>query len=670
MYCLYFVGNKQSHYCETHCFYTGMQMNLRQHSAPIALTFATFLGLIAAPTLDKLGGLAFGLALGAYLAVFAWLAHRYFSIAEPPAKQLAAPNFASAPSFSPEPSAAELSYQQLFELTQEGIWLVDENGNTTKTNSAMAAMLGYSVAEMLGKHLTHFMDEQGRAEFATMFERRKSGNSEQLEYDLIKKTGERIHTMIQTAPIYGDHGQFQGAIAGIIDITQRRQAEQQLAWQANYDSLTSLPNRRFASELLEKEIARAKRRQHCGAVLFIDLDLFKNINDSLGHPVGDQLLIQVGDRLQKHLRTPDIVARLGGDEFIVILPELHSEIAQAKISAQHVANKLQAAIGQEFQVNQHPLNMTCSIGIAIFPIEQETIHDIIRQADTAMYRSKRDGRNLVRFFTQELQQEAERVMELQLLLPKAIADNQFQLFFQPQLNHQNQLVGAEALLRWFHPEKGSILPFHFIRAAEESGLILALGNWVLDAACKNLRCWLDAGLPSGFERIAINISPRQFIADSFVDHLCKVLDDAAITPNLIELEITEGMLLNNIDSNIAKMQILRRKGFHISIDDFGTGYSCLSYLKTLPISKLKIDQSFTHDLSSDHNDRAIVQTIILMATTLELDVLAEGVETVEQLEFLKSHGCLKYQGFYFGKPIEAEAFTEKWMRTSAKPLHS
>lgn len=556
---------------------------------------------------------------------------------------------------------SEQNYRRLFNMAQEGVWVIDTKGFTTMVNQSMAHMLEYSVEEMIGKHMDFFMDDAGRELARTNMEKRRAGVAEQHDFEWITRTGKRIYTVMQTAPLHTETGEFSGAIAGVMDITQRREAEQIIARQANYDALTQLPNRRRMGEVLEKEMMRARRHNHIGAVLFIDLDHFKNINDSLGHPIGDALLVAIAKRLQEHVRQEDTLARLGGDEFVVLLPELHHEAGNALLDAQRTAYKLQSAIAQGFEVESHTLSVTCSIGIAIYPLEQDTIHDIIRQADTAMYRSKQDGRNLVRFFTHELQQEAERTLELQLMLPKAIEEQHFEVYFQPQLDHQQRLIGAEALLRWPHAERGFISPLYFIRAAEESGLIHPLGDWVIRKVCEALKSWQQQGLPESFERVAINISPRQFIVDNFAERVFEHVTAAGVDPSWVELEITEGMLMSNLDSNIAKMQVLKEKGFYLSIDDFGTGYSCLSYLKSLPISKLKIDQSFTRDLSADRNDRSIVQTIIMMAQTLELDVLAEGVETREQFEFLEQHGCHKYQGYYFGKPVSTREFTQKWI---------
>lgn len=556
---------------------------------------------------------------------------------------------------------SEQSYRRLFNMAQEGVWIINADGYTTMVNHSMATMLEYTVDDMLGKHMNEFMDDSGKKIADQNMENRRQGIAEQHDFEWVTRTGKKIYTVMETAPLLDEAGAFIGAIAGVMDITQRREAEQIITRQAKYDALTQLPNRRYMTEILEREMARAKRHGHIGAALFIDLDHFKNINDSLGHPVGDALLVAIGERLQIHLREEDTLARLGGDEFVVLLPELHHDVGFSVASAKQIAQKLQSSIAEGFIIDRMQLNITCSIGIAIFPQDQETIHDIIRQADTAMYRSKQDGRNLVRFFTQELQQEAERNLQLQVLLPKAIEEQQFELYFQPQLDHQQRLIGAEALLRWRHPDLGFISPLHFIRAAEESGLIHPLGDWVIRQVCSVLTTWQAHGLPASFERVAINISPRQFVVDDFAKRVCRLVSEAHIDPRRIELEITEGMLMSNLDSTIAKMQEFREQGFYLSIDDFGTGYSSLSYLKILPISKLKIDQSFTRDLGFDRNDRSIVETIILMAKTLELDVLAEGVETREQFDFLDSHGCHKYQGYFFGKPVPATEFFEKWI---------
>ncbi len=557
--------------------------------------------------------------------------------------------------------SSEEEYRYLFELAQEGIWVVDEHSATTMVNQSMATMLGYRREEMIGKHMFDFMDERGRIICEENLGKRKDGVAEQHDFELITKDGRRIYTNMSTAPIIHD-GEYKGAIAGVVDITARIEAEEIIRRQANYDPLTDLPNRRMLFDRLEEELARSRRHNYIGGVLFVDLDHFKNINDSLGHPVGDKLLVVIAKRMRDLVRDEDVVARLGGDEFVVLVPELDTDSTLASEAARKVAKKLQDVLSSTFMVEGHQLHVSCSIGIALYPQDNDTIHDIFRQADAALYRSKEDGRNAIRFFSKDMQAIAEQRMQLQMLLPRALEQRQFFLQYQPQLDENGTLIGAEALVRWNQPTLGLVRPDQFIAVAEESGLIVPLGDWIAEEACNQLNEWDVMGLPFDFSRLAINISPRQFVLDDFAERISTIVRVSGVSPNQIELEITEGMLLDNLDVMVKKMKRLKDMGFFLSIDDFGTGYSSLSYLKSLPLSKLKIDQSFIRDIQHDKNDRAIVETIISMAKHLDLDVLAEGVETEEQLRFLVEKGCYKYQGFYFSKPLMPDDFYELWIK--------
>jgi len=560
--------------------------------------------------------------------------------------------------------SSEEEYRHLFELAQEGIWVVDEDSITSMVNKSMAKMLGYRCEEMVGKHMFEFMDDRGVKICEENFGKRKEKESDRLDFELTTKDGGRIYTTMSSSPIY-IQGEYKGSIAGVVDITARIEAEDVIRRQANYDPLTDLPNRRMLFECLEVELERSRQHGYIGGVLFVDLDHFKNINDSLGHPVGDKLLMVIARRMRELVRSDDVVARLGGDEFVVMLPELDTDSKLAAELARNVAKKLQEVLSATFMIEGHQLNVSCSIGIALYPQDNDTIHDIFRQADAAMYRSKSDGRNAIRFFSQEMQEIAERRMQLQMLLPKALDNCQFFLQYQPQVDEKGELIGAEALVRWKQPTLGLVGPDQFVGVAEESGLIVALGDWILNEACTQLKEWQAMGVPAGFDRLAINISPRQFIMDDFAERVSAIVRKADVSPSKIELEITEGMLLTNLDAIVTKMLRLKEMGFLLSIDDFGTGYSSLSYLKSLPLSKLKIDQSFTRDIESDKNNRAIVETIISMAKHLGLDVLAEGVEKKQQLDFLEEKGCYKYQGYYFSKPLMPDQFYDTWMKPSA-----
>ncbi|MEA3544009.1 MAG: EAL domain-containing protein, partial [Thermodesulfobacteriota bacterium] len=447
--------------------------------------------------------------------------------------------------------------------------------------------------------------------------------------------------------------------ATLRDVTERKQAEARIEHLAFYDALTDLPNRRLLLDRLEQNISRARRYGHFGAMLFLDLDRFKNINDSLGHPVGDALLKEVSDRLRHDLRVEDTVSRLGGDEFVMLLSDLGANPANAGAIAQQKAENIRVHLAKKYLIDDHELHITPSIGVAMFPSgtnNQETGNDILRYADTAMYRAKDDGRDTIRFFLPSMQAAADNRLAIEKELRYALERGELTLFFQPQVNHKGDILGAETLARWQHPEKGFISPATFIPIAEATGLILPIGEWVLQTACEHLRAWSDSGF--SVHHLAVNVSPRQFRQPNFVSQVQSILDQTGADPKLLGLELTEGMVIDNILDTIEKMEALKKMGIELSIDDFGTGYSSLTYLKKMPLDILKIDQSFVRDIETDSNDAAIVETIIAMATHLDLKVIAEGVETRPELNFLEEKGCRLYQGYLFSKPVANDQFIE------------
>ncbi|MDX2481405.1 MAG: EAL domain-containing protein [Desulfuromusa sp.] len=447
--------------------------------------------------------------------------------------------------------------------------------------------------------------------------------------------------------------------ATLRDMTERKQAEAKIEHLAFYDSLTELPNRRLLLDRLEQNISRARRYGHFGAMLFLDLDRFKNINDSLGHPIGDALLQEVSKRLLIDLRAEDTVSRQGGDEFVVLLSDLGSNSTNAAASAQQKAEIIKARLAEKTIIEGHELHITPSIGVAMFPSEkdsQETGDDILRFADTAMYRAKDDGRDTIRFFLPSMQAAADIRLAVEKELRYALERGELKLYFQPQVDGKGKIFGAETLARWEHPEKGFISPATFIPIAEATGLILPIGEWVLRTACEHLKAWSDKGL--AVYHLAVNVSPRQFRQPDFVSQVQSILDQTGADPTLLGLELTEGMVIDNILDTIEKMEALKNLGIEISIDDFGTGYSSLAYLKKMPLNTLKIDQSFVRDIEVDVNNAAIVETIISMATHLNLKVIAEGVETRLELDFMEKKGCRLYQGYLFSKPVPSEQFIE------------
>ena len=426
---------------------------------------------------------------------------------------------------------------------------------------------------------------------------------------------------------------------------QNEVAEQTILFQAHYDDLTKLPNRRQFQATLKQELSRASRHKRYGAVFFIDIDRFKAINDSLGHRMGDELLVVAATRIQSRLRKEDSAARLSGDEFVTLIAELGSDYESASYQATRIANEIRQLFESPFVIQTQELHLTTSIGVVLFPRPGASAEDLIQYADVAMYHAKRAGRNKVRLFSQEMQDAVNQRRIIEKDLRRALDNDEFELFFQPQYDSTNKLIGAEALLRWNHPDKGIVTPGMFIVTAEHTGLIEPMGDWVLEAACKHLSMLGDTGLS-----ISVNVSPRQFRSNGFVEKVKKVLKDSGANASLLKLEITEGMVIDDVEKTIGTMHALKSLGISFSLDDFGTGYSSLAYLNRLPVDELKIDQSFVRDISNSSENAVIVETIILMAKQLNLNIIAEGVETREELEYLLAKDCSNFQGFYFAKP--------------------
>ena len=448
---------------------------------------------------------------------------------------------------------------------------------------------------------------------------------------------------------YGSDGNPLRMLGTIQDITERKQAEERLQQLAHFDVLTGLPNRVLFTDRINHALSTAHRSQGHLAVLFLDLDHFKNVNDNLGHRIGDALLIEVASRLKSVMREEDTVSRQGGDEFILVLPDTDAD------GAAHVADKLRETVAHAYQIEQHELVITASIGIAMYPDDGEDFDTLSKSADVAMYRAKHDGRNSFRFFTAEMQVHSARSLQLENALRRALERDQLYLHYQPQMSLQHgRIVGAEALLRWQHPELGAVSPAEFIPIAESSGQILQIGEWVLRTAAQQMKSWMDSGLAPMI--IAVNLSAVQFRHPNLPELVTQILDAVKLPPQYLELELTEGVAMHDPLGAIAIMDNLHERGVRMSIDDFGTGYSSLSYLKRFKVYKLKIDQSFVRDITDDPEDKAIVSAIISLASSLGLQTIAEGVETEGQLAFLREQGCDEVQGYYFSKPLPAEQF--------------
>ncbi|MGL1957328.1 MAG: EAL domain-containing protein [Colwellia sp.] len=450
------------------------------------------------------------------------------------------------------------------------------------------------------------------------------------------------------------------------DITERKNHEDLIQQLAFYDPLTRLPNRRMLQDRLQLMMTAHSRDEHLNALFFIDLDHFKSLNDTQGHSMGDQLLITVAKRIQESLREEDLVARLGGDEFVTIIANLGNDEVNASYVAEKLAEKIQRSLGKPYQLsvtknggvkNEVVFHCTPSIGISLFKSNLISHDEILKQADVAMYQAKAAGRNTIRFFDPTMQATLEKNTAILSDLHQAIDNNELELYYQVQVDETEGIQGAEVLLRWSHPKRGMISPLDFIPLAEESGLIIPIGKWVLESACQQLKIWESIPNRKTWQ-ISVNVSALQFKQENFVKQIQDIITSMDINPHCLKLELTESMVLENVDITIKKMRLLNQLGIDFSMDDFGTGYSSLSCLKRLPLKQLKIDQSFVRDITTDPDDAAIVQAIINLSSSLHYDIIAEGVETDEQRQFLFNNGCSQYQGFLFSRPVPIAEFEE------------
>ena len=457
----------------------------------------------------------------------------------------------------------------------------------------------------------------------------------------------------------GSGSEFRDMAAAVLDFRSaligRKQAEHQAYQLAFYDPLTQLPNRRLLIERLAQAFTLSERTHYHGAILLLDLDNFKTINETKGHEIGDQLLMEVARRIAGCVRAGDTVVRLGGDEFVVLLETLSAKADSTAAQVEMVAENIRTALIQPCVLNDSIYHTTPSIGVAIFKGAQYSVEELLKSADIAMYQAKDAGRNTIRFYDPEMQSAIQARADLESELRRALEDREFQLYYQVQVDGQGRPLGVEALLRWQHPKRGMVSPGEFIPLAEETGLIVPIGLWVLERACEQLSSWQQNG-PMRDLVLAVNVSARQFRQSDFVTRVARALQESGAKPSHLKLELTESVVLENIEETIAKMRELKLLGVSFSMDDFGTGYSSLQYLKQLPLDQIKIDQSFVRDITSDTNDAAIVQTIIAMSVALGLNVIAEGVETEAQREFLDKHGCHAFQGYLFSMPLPLEQF--------------
>jgi diguanylate cyclase (GGDEF)-like protein/PAS domain S-box-containing protein len=548
----------------------------------------------------------------------------------------------------------------ILEATPDLISIADLDGFLTYLNESGRNLLGIGPNEDVTKiRLADFhSDSDGQKILSEGIPNAiKSGIWEE-EISFISRSRQKILASLVLISHKATNGEIEFFSTVARDIRHLRAAEEKIEYLAYYDTLTGLPNRNELIKRLEIEIGRVNRQGNQGALLFIDLDNFKYINDSLGHPVGDLVLQEVAQRLQSHVRGDDTVARLGGDEFIIILSALSDDSMEAINQARDVSNKIRGAVSMEMKIGENVLHVTTSIGISMFSGGDSSGHDLLKFADTAMYQAKKEGRDRLEFFSESMGEHVYRQLELETRLRRALIDNQFLLHYQPIVDDQKRTVGAEALIRWQHPDKGLLSPPEFIDVLESSGLILEVGFWVIETALEQLATWIDDGLWHGNQKLCINTSPRQFRDVQFVDSIKRCLEKVKVPASCVNIEVTEHNVIHNMDEAILKMNDLIEMGVSFSLDDFGTGYSSLSNLKTLPVNRIKIDKSFIDDICEDVDDEAMVGSILAMSEHLNLEVVAEGVESKEQAELLKKHKCQCFQGYYYSKPLDVAVMTQ------------
>lgn len=543
-----------------------------------------------------------------------------------------------------------------FEI-EEGMIVTDSDEVIIRVNRVFTKLSGYSTEEAIGKNLSMLKSDGMNAEFyQRMREVLHRDNYWQGEIWNRRKNGEIYPEWLTITAVVGKEDKVTNYICAFLDITERKQAEEKIHNLAFYDPLCQLPNRRLLFDRLHQAVTTSARNKTCAGLLFIDLDNFKILNDTRGHDIGDLLLIEVGHRLRAGIRESDTLARLGGDEFVVLLEGLSDNRAEAAVQAREVGDKMLIDISQPYTLKDVEHYSTASIGISLFANYRQNLDDLLKQADTAMYAAKKSGRNTLRFFDPAMQAALETRSQLEAGMRRALPKQEFKLYYQVQVDSEKRSIGAEALIRWEDPEQGMISPAHFIPVAEDTGLILPIGQWVLQTACAQLKEWESNPL-AGELSLAVNVSARQFRQPGFVKQVSALIKETTINPSRLKIELTESTVLENVVDTINKMQALKSIGVRFSMDDFGTGYSSLAYLTQLPLDQLKIDQSFVRNIGIKSTDSMIVQTIIGMAHNLGIEVIAEGVETDAQRDFLWGAGCRFYQGYLFGKPMPPKEFT-------------
>ena len=566
--------------------------------------------------------------------------------------------------------AGRLEHQEqlslLLDSTAEGIYGVDTQGICTFVNPACLRMLGYTRQEdLIGKslhELIHHTYPDGRPypkEACLVRLSTREGKPAHADDEVHwRADGSSFPVEYWSHPIYRN-GHLEGAVVTFIDITERKQAEEQIRNLAYFDALTQLPNRRLLMDRLGQALIASNRSHRYGVLMILDLDNFKILNDTQGHDVGDRLLIEVAQRLVASVRQEDTVSRLGGDEYVVLVEDLGKDETTSANEAGLIAEKISRALSAPYVVSRdgQEHHTTISIGVTLFRDQELPIDVLLKQADVALYQAKGAGRNTIRFFNPAMQAAIDSRSAMEVALRNGLQQDELRLYYQPQVNLEGQLTGAEALLRWFPANQAPISPDQFIPLAEDTGLIIPIGLWVMQTACAQLKAWSENPRTRDLQ-IAVNVSARQFRQSDFFEQIRDCLEHTGAPPALLKLELTESVVLENIEDVIGRMQQIKALGVTFSLDDFGTGFSSLSYLKRLPLDQVKIDQSFVRDITTDPNDDAIVRAILAMSRSLGIRVIAEGVETETQLDFLRSSGCVHYQGYLFGEPMPIEAWSQ------------
>jgi diguanylate cyclase (GGDEF)-like protein/PAS domain S-box-containing protein len=544
----------------------------------------------------------------------------------------------------------------VYRASSEAMLVTDSDNKIINVNPAFTHITGYTFEEIIGKNPSILQSNlHDHMFYQAMWAKLLEHDYWQGEVWDRRKNGEIYPKLLTINAIRDMAGSVERHVALFSDVTEKKKSEETIWRQANFDTLTGLPNRRLLMDRLALALSQSSRNKCYGALLFLDLDKFKILNDTLGHDFGDLLLIEVAGRTQTCVRSIDTVARFGGDEFVILIENIdeNAEISSHKVS--QLAEKIREFLTLPYQLKNIEYHSSPSIGVSLFQGDEHSVDVVLKRSDLAMYQAKDSGRNAVRFFDPEIQQAVESRAILEADLRRAVAENQLHLFYQIQVDNQHQPLGAEALVRWIHPTRGMVSPAQFIPVAEDSSLILEIGYWVLLTACQQLANWAKNEATRHL-KLAINVSAKQFRQHDFVTKVRDALSLFKVVPSNLKLELTESVVLNDLDDVVTKMNTLKKLGVRLSLDDFGTGYSSLSYLKKLPIDQIKIDQSFVRDIATDPNDAVMVKTIIDLGKNFRLNVIAEGVETQSQLDFLKQNNCMAYQGYFFSKPVPIEEF--------------